>query len=109
MTDFEKGLRKSVKQVYPNASLKGCWFHYCSAVRSKYCEFGMRSIVFYNSEARFFKNKLMSLPLVPPNEIVQAFKLIKRSIQHSQLAKTFENLLAYFENYWLVEVSYRNH
>lgn len=109
MTDFEKGLRKSVKIVYPNVHLKGCWFHYCSAVRGKYCEFGMRSIVFYNSEAKFFKNKLMNLPLLPPNEIVQAFNLIKRNIQESQLAETFKNLLVYFENYWLVEVSHQNH
>lgn len=109
MTDFENGLRKAIKQVYPKATLKGCWFHYCSAVRSKCYDLGMRSIVFYNSEARFFKNKLMNLPLLPHNKIVKAFNLIKRTIEQSQLAKSFKHLLAYFKSYWLIQVSYRNH
>lgn len=28
MADFEKGLRAAIREVYPNAVVKGCYFHY---------------------------------------------------------------------------------
>lgn len=105
ITDFEKALRKSIKDVYPDVRLKGCWFHYCSAIRRKCYEFGLRSLVFYNPEARFSHRKLLNLPLLPPNEIVRAFDSIKRAIQQGPFAEKFKKLLAYFESYWLVQVS----
>lgn len=32
MTDFEKALRKAIKQTYQNVALHGCWFHFDQAI-----------------------------------------------------------------------------
>ena len=32
MLDFEIALRNSLKTVWPNVRLSGCWFHYCQAI-----------------------------------------------------------------------------
>lgn len=36
MTDFEKGLRKAIREVFPNATLNGCYFHYTQVLRHFY-------------------------------------------------------------------------
>ena len=35
MTDFERGLRKALKNLYPNSNLEGCYFHYTKALLNK--------------------------------------------------------------------------
>lgn len=35
MTDYEKPLRRAIEESFPEASMKGCWFHYAKAVYMK--------------------------------------------------------------------------
>lgn len=35
MTDWETGLRCAIRTCFPNSTLKGCWYHYCAALRKK--------------------------------------------------------------------------
>ena len=35
MADFEYGLRKAIKEIFPNFSLKGCYFHYIKNIWAK--------------------------------------------------------------------------
>ena len=32
MSDFEKAIRNSLSQVFPSASVDGCYFHFCQAI-----------------------------------------------------------------------------
>ena len=41
MTDFEKPLRKALKNIYPNCVLEGCYFHYVKALCGKSKNLGL--------------------------------------------------------------------
>lgn len=105
MTDFEAGMRNSIRTVYPKSKLRGCWFHYCSALRKKTKKFRLRPIINSNPYARFLFKELMSLPLLPAVNIVQGYKHIKRLAQSYQMFENFRGYFRYFESFWLVEVN----
>lgn len=104
ITDFETGLRKAINETFPNVKLRGCWFHYCAAITKKCHEFGMRTLLFSNPTARFFKRQIMDLPLLPSSDIIQAYRHIEHSIKNSSFAGDFERFIDYFEGFWLKQV-----
>lgn len=101
ITDYEAGLRKALNEIYPNTILKGCWFHYSSAVRKKCNEFGLRSILLKNPEAKLFEKAIMSLPLLPSADLLDGYGHIKRMIERSEFSKQFSGLINYVDSYWL--------
>lgn len=104
ITDFETGLRKAINQTYSTVTLRGCWFHYSSAILKKCNSLGMRRLLSSNAEARFYKKQISSIPLLPSIDILPAYKCLKSSIESSALSEDFKLFLKYFESYWLVQV-----
>lgn len=104
MTDYEKGLRKSVREKFPKTDLRGCWFHYCKAIRSKFIELGMRPLISRHSEASKYYRQIKNLPLLPATDIESGFSYIEKEIKRNGLYGVFENFLQYFKNFWLEEV-----
>lgn len=41
MTDFEHGLRTTLKNMYPKCILEGCFFHFSKALWTKSKKFGL--------------------------------------------------------------------
>lgn len=68
ITDFECGMRSAINKCYPNAVLRGCWFHYCQSIRKNMLRFGLYSLLKTNYRARFIKKAIMSLPLLPADK-----------------------------------------
>lgn len=104
ITDFEAGMRKSIKHVYPDTVLRGCWFHYCSAVRKKFLELGLHALIRSCPEAKLILKEIMSLPLLPADKILQGYLHVKKITEEYGISKSFENFFSYFESFWLVEV-----
>lgn len=73
MTDFEEGMRKSIKIVYPNAVLRGCWFHYIRAIQRKCMKLGMFKLLQRNSHAKLIKKQITNLPLLPTDKIEEGY------------------------------------
>lgn len=101
ITDFEAGLRKALNEVYPNALLRGCWFHFCLNITKKCNELGLRSLIRKNPEAKFHEKAIMNLPLLPSDDTLYGFGHIKTLVRESDLSNQLEPLLSYVENYWL--------
>lgn len=40
ITDFEPSMRKAINTVYPGIALRGCWFHYCRAIKKMAIKLG---------------------------------------------------------------------
>lgn len=78
ITDFEKALRNSLTKVFPEVRLKGCWFHFCQAMRRKLGKMSelAKRIRSLDSAKRIFQ-KLLALPLLPSHEIEKAFNICK--------------------------------
>lgn len=105
MTDFEAGLRKSIKEIYPKSKLRGCWLHFCKAVRQNAIRFGLYALLKNSSEAKFIFKSLLCLPLLPESLIMDGYKLIKQRALENGLMGQMRKFFAYFESYWLVMVN----
>lgn len=104
MSDFEAGLRKAIANVYPNAKIRGCWFHYCKALRQKGHSLVVQTTRSQNAIAKMIMKEFMSLPLLPPGKFVEGFSQILTSIQENGLSKEFKKFVKYFNNFWMKQV-----
>lgn len=104
MTDFEAGMRNSIKIMYPKAKLRGCWFHFCNALRKKSLRLGLRPLINSTPNAKLILKELMSLLLLPADNIVQGYLYIKEMAMNHELLEHFRPLFTYFESFWLIEV-----
>lgn len=101
ITDFEGGLRKAVEICYPNSVLRGCWFHFCAALRKKAMDLDLRTVLKTNAEARTVLSMLMSIPLLPANFIIAGFNHIMQRAKNVGMHSEFSKLFTYFRSYWL--------
>lgn len=105
MTDFEGGLRKALRKCFICAKLHTCWYHYTAAVRKRFRRLQMTKLIKNNADARTIYKKLLSLPLLPPDDIVKGYELIKEEAKKKLLKKQFEKIFLYFQRFWLKIVS----
>lgn len=104
MTDFEVGLRKALVNVYPNVRIRGCWFHFCNALRKKGHALGMHALTRKCPNAKMIMKMLMSLPLLPPQNFQDGYDQIKSLSYELELLDKFKQFFHYFEFYWIVQV-----
>lgn len=104
MTDFEGGLRKAIEQKYPNARLRGCWFHFCAALDRNALRLGLYPLLKRDPFARFILKSLKNLPLLPEDRFVEGYAHIKTVAAENNLTRSFKQYFAYFEFYWLAQV-----
>lgn len=104
ITDFEQSMRNAIKKVYPNTVLRGCWYHFCAALRKKHLKLGMFKLLKENDLAKQLKKMLMSLPLLPEENFNEGYKHIKSCAENWALTKDFEQIFKYFEQYWFRQV-----
>lgn len=109
MADYEGGLRAAIRRCWPNVRLYGCWFHYCKAINKRYRKLNMAKLLRNNANAKRVQKALMSLPLLPVEQIIEGYECIKKMARRKKLVKSFTYLFKYFESYWLKQVrnSYR--
>lgn len=103
MTDFELAMRNALKSIYPNCEHNTCWFHQTQAAKQNMMKLRpLSKLIRTNDEARTIYKKLLALPLLPADLIVDAFHKIK-TLALSKF-KQFKTYLAYFERQWLQRV-----
>lgn len=104
ITDFEPALRNAINKMYPGIPLRGCWFHYCKAIKAMALKLGLGPEFKAVQVARFIYYKLLSLPLLPPEDFLYGYDSIKRHAKNTNLLAKFQPLFAYFEKFWLAQV-----
>lgn len=103
ITDFEAGMRKAIREYFPNIILRGCWYHYCAAVRKKCIKLGLHYVLKTNAYAKMILKQVMSLPLLPFECFDEGLAHIKRVVSQCGLSKTFARFFIYFV-FWIEEV-----
>lgn len=106
MADFEAGLRNAINEFYPDAVLCGCWFHFCAAVRRKFLSLQLHDLIKEVPAAKKIYRKILSLPLLPAELILNGYNLVKEEAKRNNLNKDFKAIFNYFEQYWLRLVSF---
>lgn len=108
ITDFEGGIRKAIKKCYKRTTLRGCWYHFCAALRKKCYKLGLHSILKSNFDAEKLYQQLMSLPLLPAENFIEGYSYIKKRARENGLWTDFKSFFNYFNSYWLAEVCLKN-
>ena len=63
MTDFEHGLRETIKEFYPDCILEGCFFHYSKSLWNKSKKLGLISKKYINN-TRFINSAFKIYPFL---------------------------------------------
>lgn len=102
MADYEEASVSAFTATYPEASLKGCWFHYAQAIVKRLQKTGLKLEYSNVSAVRDVVHCLLGLPLLPAGEIVAAWTDIYQSISND-MEKVIEvrQLLDYVKRQWL--------
>ena len=111
--DFERAMKKALRNVLPNTDVKGCLFHFRQAIIRHVTE--LKLMKQYNdpgSEAGRIIRKLLTLPLLPPENVewaLQQFIESSNEIEEEQqqqlgvesLANRLNALLDYVKMTWV--------
>lgn len=113
ISDFEAGLRKAIREVYPEAVLNGCWFHYRKCIRKKIIQTGVSKL--WNKKERSANPQIASyakkvykmvshLPLLPKELFLAGYKQVKKTATKFKLTKNFGGFFKYYDRTWIAEV-----
>ena len=88
LVDFEKACMNAVRIAFPNAEVKGCYFHLCQSLVRKVNSVGLKAEFQSDIEMRLKLKSLAALTFVPVDDVRNVF---------AQLAATFPNAESYNE------------
>lgn len=97
-------MRKAIRECYPAATLRGCWYHYSAALRKRLLHEGLRKLMKDNDDAVTVKKMMMGLPLLPREHFEAGYSFIKQFAKDVKLFEKFEEFFAYYDRYWCDQV-----
>lgn len=108
LTDFEMALRNAIRNRYPEAVLRGCWFHFCQALRRKSIRLGLHRLIKSDRDAKGAHRQLMCLPLLPNDNIIPGFDALMNEAKHLGIYRRMKDYFRYVRDYWLKVVHNKN-
>jgi len=86
----------ALQQGFGTMAVAGCWFHYVQAVVKSLTKIGLRDAYLGTQDVQKIVRCLLSLPVLPPGEIVQAVSNIRPEIADGgQYVEGLKKLVAY--------------
>lgn len=94
-------------EVWPGAEYKTCWFHLCQACERQVAKnYALLKLLrSSNKDARELYKKILALPLLPADRIVDAFEKLA-GIAMAKFPTEFRPFIIYYRNQWLQKVCY---
>lgn len=86
MSDYESATRKAFRNVFPKATISGCYFHYVQAIVKAFKRYGLNEPKFEES-----MQSVCALALLPNDYVIAGFKQISKSFKKSIRWKKFED------------------
>lgn len=80
LLDFEYGALKAVREAFPDAQLKGCYFHFGQALYQKIKSAGLEQQYKDDEEFRVYAKCFKALAFVPLDSVVEAFEELAVSL-----------------------------
>lgn len=94
MTDFESGLKVAIRQTFPNARHRGCYFHYSQAIIREVQKLGLMGSYRENRDFQSVIRQMLELGFLSVVRVEKAFdELIERS---STVISIFPKLINFF-------------
>lgn len=106
ITDYEIALKNALKKLYGDAiEYLSCWFHFTQAVKRKASQIpGLYNKFNEIPELKRIYYKFLCLPLLPENEIQNAYHAL-RSLASSSESSEFIKFMEYYNNQWIIKVN----
>ncbi|KAH9636343.1 hypothetical protein HF086_003643 [Spodoptera exigua] len=92
--DFETAIINSIAAVYPNANIKGCYFHFAQALKKKTKELNLLK----RRYSRWHVDLCKALSLIPPEMLDEGWLYIMEDSPTDAETLKFNN---YFVEQWL--------
>jgi len=98
LVDFERAAMTSFQAAYPQAAVRGCYFHLCQSVLRKVNEIGMKVAYENDDDVRGHVRCLAALAFVPVDDVEEAFDLLAEDMPpHDNM----NELLSFFEHTYI--------
>ena len=102
MTDYEIALQGGLSQIFPNAEVVGCWFHYSQNVFKKLANVGLKNAFIENDIFKIWIKLVMALPLLPKEHIVPTWNELKHQpIPRLLSSQPLRKLKSYIQKTWI--------
>jgi len=92
-TDFELAAIRAIEREFPDAEIKGCYFHYCQALWRKVQELGLAVQYKENLQVQQWIRRAAGLALLPPAEVQDAWIEIMESTPILHRAENFNDYM----------------
>lgn len=109
ISDYERGLRNSIRTVFPDAKMLGCWFHFCQAIRKKMVNKfkALRGYIKTSTDAQKLYRQTMFLALLPAESIPPTLKYIQDNASNLPQGNKFTAFFTYFRKQWINNKLYK--
>lgn len=98
LLDYEKAAMNALRKVFPDTTLKGCFYHFCRSLFKKSKELGIKSRVQRRHVAR-----CAGLARLPLKYITAGYNYImKKTPKNKEIAKFND----YFNRFWIKDVQF---
>ena len=94
--DFEKATLNAVEKWLPSTKIEGCYFHFAQNLWRQMQLKRLSKLYIENKETRFHFNQLKCLSFVPPNKVIECFKIVK-----GDSSEELSCMLINFENFYI--------
>jgi hypothetical protein len=109
MTDFEKSAINAFREVFPNSSQCGCFFHLSQCLWRRIKQ-NKELVEKYGTDTEFASNirQLIALAFVPESDVVSSFESLIESQYFCQNEIHLQSIVDYFEDNWIGRLDRRN-
>lgn len=76
LVDFERAAMNAFHEVFPIATVTGCYFHLSQSIIRKAHEVGLKLQYENSDQVRDYVRSLCALAFVPPGDVLEAFELL---------------------------------
>ncbi|CAF0860393.1 unnamed protein product [Brachionus calyciflorus] len=99
LSDFEITFLIRINTVFKDVEIKGCWFHYCQAIKRNLFSLGLKKRFVNDWNFRFWIRRILVLPLIQVEYLERAFKIIVKELPSND--PNFLEFIRYFITQWL--------
>lgn len=96
--DYEISAMKAIRKIFPNAVMKGCYYHFCASLFKKAKRLGIKSTVQRRHIAR-----CAGLARLPLRYVMAGYKYTMTKSPKTEAVIKFNN---YLNRYWFSEVNF---
>ena len=97
LADFELGLRNAIEEVWPSATVRGCYFHFKQALWRNFHRFDLTpEYQVIGSDIRKSFQRIGAIPFVPDEDLDYTWDTLKPTIPNDM-----DDFVRYFESTWM--------